>query len=71
MGKGYLNIDDFKKEGVNVYFQEYTHPVYSQLWGDFTPNMSIIDLLLNHGKDSKEIIMEGNINKQQIAKGGI
>ena len=71
LGKDYLNIDDFKKEEIDVYFQEYKHPIYSQLWGDFIPNMSIIDLLFNHGKESKKIIMGENINKQQIARGEI
>jgi hypothetical protein len=68
LGKNYLNIDNFKKEGIYVYFQEYKHPKYSQLWEDFIPNMSIIDLLFNNGKESKKIIMQGNINKEQIAQ---
>ncbi len=70
LGKGYLNVDEFKKEKIDVYFQDYNHPKYSQLWGDFKPYMSIIDLLFNHGKESKNIIMEENINKSDIIGGG-
>jgi len=68
LGKEYLNIDDFNKKGINVYFQDYKHPIYSQLWGNFIPNMSIIDLLFNYGKESKKIITQGNIDKERIAE---
>jgi len=68
LGKDYLNTSDFEKEKIDVYFQNYNHPKYSQLWGEFIPNMSIIDLLFNHGPNSKNIIMQGNINKKQIIK---
>jgi len=55
-GKDYANIDKFKNSGVSVVFQEYQHPVYDQLWGEFTPNLSVIDLLFNCGGESGRII---------------
>ena len=52
----YLDKDLFARAGIRLLWQDYEHPVYNQLWGDFVPNMSIIDLLFNHGKESVKII---------------
>ena len=70
LGKDYLDLNEFKKEGIYVYFQDYKHPSYSQLWGDFIPYLSVIDLLFNHGKESKNIIMYENVNKEKILEEG-
>jgi hypothetical protein len=56
-GKGYLDIKKFKENGINVTFHEYNHPVYSQVYDGFVFHLSIVDLLFNHGKDSKDILM--------------
>ena len=51
---------EFAKSGINLFYQNYIHPVYNQMYGDFLPNMSIVDLLFNHGfKDSLPIIRSG------------
>jgi len=57
--KDYLNIKLFEKNNLKVEFQNFQHPIYSQLHGDFIPYLSIIDLLFNHGKYSKKFI-KGN-----------
>jgi len=54
--KDYLNTKLFDKENIKVVFQDFKHPVYHQLYGEFTPNLSIIDLLFNEGKKSVDII---------------
>ena len=51
----------FKDNGIELIFQEYHHPVYAQLHGDFIPYLSAIDLLLNEGKRSLEITLSGAI----------
>jgi len=43
------------KEGVRIEFQDYEHPIYSQLYGEFISHLSVIDLLLNHGRESLTI----------------
>jgi hypothetical protein len=69
LGKDYAKEENFTKEGVKIYFQDYNHPKYSQLWGnDFSPYMGIVDLLFNCGGKSLEILMEGNITKEELAK---
>ena len=59
-GINYANIDNFKKNKIDIVFQNYKHPVYYQLHGKFLSNLSIIDLLFNCGEKSLDII---NTNK--------
>jgi len=54
--KDYLVEERFKEEGIKLEYQNFTHPVYPQLYGDFVSNLSILDLFLNCGKESLKII---------------
>ncbi len=63
MGRNYAQMDDFRKAGISVYFQDYRHPSYRHLWGEFVSHLSALDLLFNHGSASGEILMAGNINR--------
>ena len=55
-GRGYLNMELFQREGIEVIFQEFNPPIYRQLYGEFQPNLSIIDLLLNCGSKTINLI---------------
>jgi hypothetical protein len=55
-GRDYLNLDDFRREGIRVEFQKFHHPIYRQLHEPFLPSMSVVDLLFNHGNKSLDII---------------
>ena len=55
-GRGYMNLDIYDKDGIEVIFQDFKHPVYTQLFGDFEPFMSVIDLIFNHGDNSLTIL---------------
>ena len=66
LGKDYANENEFLNSGVKPIFQNYNHPSYSQLHGDFIPNLSILDLLFNSGPNSLEIIMSNNLRKNDI-----
>jgi hypothetical protein len=67
MGKDYADIKAFNDADIKIIFQEYNHPVYSQLYGKFAPfHLSVLDLLFNHGQASKDILMSGNIRKSDI-----
>jgi hypothetical protein len=66
-GEGYADKAAFEQAGIKLVFQHYNHPVYPQQWGQFQPNMSIIDLLLNVGAEqAREVIMQGNITKSEL-----
>ena len=64
-GKDYVDINSFRENAIDTIFQDYVHPTYNQLFpiNGFIPYMSIIDLLLNEGDGSKNILMSGNIQK--------
>jgi hypothetical protein len=57
-GRDYIDENIFKSAGIGLEFQDYRHPVYKQLYGDFIPYMSVIDLLFNCGEKSLSIIMD-------------
>ena len=56
-GKNYMDLDLFDKENIDVIYQDYKSPTYTQLGNHFESNLSILDLLLNHGAKSREIIL--------------
>lgn len=58
-GKNYLDETAFADAGIELDYQDYKHPVYPQLYGEFEPNMAAIDLLFNCGADSLDILMSG------------
>lgn len=54
--KDYLQEDLFRQHGICLEYQQYKHPKYNQLWSEFIPHMSIVDLLFNEGTRSLEIL---------------
>lgn len=56
-GSDYMDLEQFEKAGIRVEFQTYTHPTYPQLFGDFEPYMSAIDLLFNCGPESLKMLL--------------
>lgn len=55
----FLDKSLLEKAGISITFQNFKHPTYKQLWGDFIPYLSVIDLLFNEGDKSLEIIRSG------------
>jgi len=59
--KGYIEKNNlFTNSGIQLSYQNYQHPTYTQAFGDFTPYLSVIDLLFNEGEKSLEIIKSGS-----------
>lgn len=58
--KNYLDEKMFKENDILLEYQEYIHPTYKQLWGEFIPYLSIIDLLCNEGPSSLSILSNKN-----------
>ncbi len=56
----YLDVELFARHGIDVQWQNYSHPVYPQLHGAFVPSLSAIDLLLNCGDRSAGILEAGD-----------
>jgi hypothetical protein len=57
-GRGYMDLDKYSQRGIKVIFQDFKHPVYGQLFGEFEPFMSVIDLIYNHGDKSLMILRD-------------
>lgn len=54
---------EFIKRGINLFYQNYSHPIYSQLGNKFISHMGIYDLLFNEGfENALEIIRSGNLD---------
>ena len=54
----YLDEKVFQKAGIQLEFFNPPAPVYPQLWGDFIPNLSTFDLLLNCGPKASDIVLD-------------
>lgn len=53
----------FPESNIDLSYQNYDHPAYKQLYGEFLSHMSILDLLFNYGfSKSLEIIRSGRRN---------
>jgi hypothetical protein len=50
----------FEKEGITVEFLKVNFSKYPQLFGEFIPELSIIDLLFNCGPESQKIMFDEN-----------
>lgn len=53
----YLDLQQFENNNIKISYAQHHPPIYPQLWGDFIYNLSTLDLLLNCGPKSREIIL--------------
>lgn len=58
--KDYLDVDLFAENGVSVEWQQFNHPVYPQLHGEFIPYLSVLDMLLNVGEKGFDLLTDRN-----------
>ncbi|MGH7802514.1 MAG: WbqC family protein [Thermodesulfobacteriota bacterium] len=52
----HLDVLKMNQSGIQIKFSSFHPPVYPQLWGEFIYNLSTLDMLLNCGEKSKDII---------------
>ncbi|QJR81848.1 WbqC family protein [Alteromonas pelagimontana] len=53
----YLDTELFSQSCVTVTWFKYgPYPQYKQLWGDFEPHVSVLDVLFNCGKETKKML---------------
>ena len=71
-GKGYLNERKFMDADIEIVYQDYQHPSYEQHQlknkERFYPRLAVLDLLFNYGPESLDVLMEGNVTKNDIRK---
>jgi hypothetical protein len=58
--RGYIDADAFSKAGVQVAWQEFTHPTYTQypLTARFNKGLSVLDLLFACGPESRKVLRQ-------------
>ena len=66
-GHGYLNVDLFYQNDIDVYFQEFKHPTYKQANSKkFVEYLSTVDLLFNYGENAMEVVRKNNVQKSEL-----
>ncbi len=54
---------EFVNNNIELYYHNYKHPQYKQLYNNFIPYLGVLDLLFNEGVDnSLDIIRSGRLN---------
>ena len=55
----YIKEEDFNNKNIDLIWQDFKHPTYKQLYGEFISHLSVVDLIFNNGSEiSKEVINE-------------
>ncbi|MNL71441.1 WbqC-like protein family protein [compost metagenome] len=62
--ESYLDISVFAKAEIAVEYKSYDYEPYPQLGGSFEGAVSILDLLMNTGKDARRFIKSRTPNRQ-------
>jgi hypothetical protein len=55
--RNYYQPEPFLDAGIEVLWQQFTHPVYPQQFGEFIPYLSSIDLFFNCGIEQSQLIL--------------
>jgi hypothetical protein len=55
-GKNYQDEVLYAEAGIQLTYVRFSHPTYPQLWGEFVPSMSVVDLLFNSGPEARSIL---------------
>ena len=50
LGRDYLDAAAFREAGIDLAYQDYTHPQYGQAYPGFEPYMAAVDLLMNEAE---------------------
>jgi len=45
----YIDSSEFERAGIKLVYSDYSPPVYPQRYGDFIPNLSVLDWIFNMG----------------------
>lgn len=56
--KNFIDLDLFKYNNIEVIFNNFNHPIYEQIHGNFVKNLSILDIILNCGITETEKLIK-------------
>lgn len=66
-GRDYADEAAFAGAGIRLEFQDYRHPEYPQ-GRPFQSHLSVIDLLFHCGPDSREVLLSGNLTRDDLRR---
>ena len=55
-GREYNDERLLNEHGIELRYDDYAYPEHPQLWDGFEPNLSVLDLLLNCGREGRELV---------------
>ena len=55
-GRDYLDLEEFEQAGISIEFQQFHHPVYTQLHPGFVPQISALEVLFLFGPSSSQLL---------------
>lgn len=68
----YLDVDECEREGVQVIFQKFDHPVYEQIGTHpFTAGLSSLDMLFNLGIEKSKKIFWAHVEERKSDYGDL
>lgn len=56
--KNFIDIDLFRYNNIEIIFNNFKHPIYEQINGNFVKNLSILDIILNCGITETEKLIK-------------
>lgn len=56
-GRNYQSEEHFTQAGIKLLYPQFKSVEYKQQWGDFLPNMSVLDYCMNEGYDIEELFV--------------
>lgn len=63
----YLDVEEYKREGVYVIYQNFQHPVYQQIGNHpFVAGLSALDLLFNNGIERSKEVFWSSVNGEIV-----
>lgn len=65
--RAYLDEDMFRERGIRLEYKSYDYPPYPQLWGEFSGDVSILDLLFNTGQDARNYLHSRKSNEVAVS----
>jgi hypothetical protein len=67
--RNYLDHELFERAGVQVRYMDYRKAAYPQLHGEFTPYVSVLDLIANVGADGVRFIDSPSVHWKEFLGG--
>lgn len=64
----YIDYELFEKENIFLEYMDYSISTYEQMFGDFTPYVTILDLIANEGENGKKYINSKSIYWKEFKK---